>query len=146
MHARRTLPRQAGFSMLEVLVALVIFAFGMLGLAGLQTRSLAYSQTSLYRSQAAALTDDILDRMRADRTNARNGAWNTTLATASADITGTTLAATDLRDWKATVERLLPSGAAEIDVAAGLVTVRVRWDERRARGEAAQPFTTKSRL
>jgi type IV pilus assembly protein PilV len=137
---------QSGFSMIEVLVSLVIFAFGMLGLAGLQTRSLAFSQTSLYRSQAAALTDDILDRMRADRTNAKNGSWNTTVETASSSITGTLIYQADLKDWKLSVEQLLPGGAAAVEVAAGLVTVTVQWDERRVGGDGAQQFVTKSRL
>jgi len=138
--------RQRGFGMIEILVALVIFAFGMLGLAGLQTRSLAFSQTSLYRSQAAALTDDILDRMRADRTNAKAGSWNTALGTASSSISGTAIYQADLRDWKQTVEQLLPSGAAEVDVAAGLVTITVQWDEIRVGGNSAQQFVTKSKL
>jgi type IV pilus assembly protein PilV len=135
-----------GFSLLEVLVSLVIFAFGMLGLAGLQTRLLTYSQASLYRSQAAALTDDILDRMRADRSRAIAGQWNTGMGTASASITGTDLNQTDLKDWKRTVEQLLPGGTAEIDVAAGLVTVRIQWDEGRAGDESLPPFSTTSRL
>ena len=76
--------RQRGASMIELLVALVIFAFGMLGLAGLQTRTMEFSQSSLYRSQATALTDDVLDRMRADRANAANGLWDTATPTARA--------------------------------------------------------------
>ncbi|MDH5541144.1 MAG: type IV pilus modification protein PilV, partial [Rhizobacter sp.] len=60
---------QRGASMIELLVSILIFAFGMLGLVGLQNRTLGYGQISLYRSQATALTDDILDRMRTDRAN-----------------------------------------------------------------------------
>jgi type IV pilus assembly protein PilV len=139
---------QRGFSMLEVLVGLVIFAFGMLGLAGLQTRTLAFSQTSLYRSQATALTDDILDRMRADRANANNGNWNTAFTDVSSTITGTLLYQTDLKDWKQQVETLLPSGAASIEQeAGGIMKITVQWDESRAEGTAlTQQFVTKSRL
>ena len=46
--------RQSGATMIEVLIALVIFAFGVLGLAGMQARALSYSQGALLRSQAVS--------------------------------------------------------------------------------------------
>jgi type IV pilus assembly protein PilV len=131
--------------LIEVLVAIVILAFGMLGLAGLQTRVLSFSQSSLYRSQATALTDDILDRMRTDRANAKNGLWDSTLATASSSITGSAIYQTDLKDWKEQVEALLPSGKGQVAVAAGLVTITLEWDDSRGR-DALQQFVTKSQL
>jgi type IV pilus assembly protein PilV len=137
---------QMGASMLELLVSLLIFSFGMLGLAGLQIRSLSMSQSSLYRSQATALADDILDRMRADRANAAAGNWNTALATTAANVTGTELYKTDMKDWKTTVESLLPAGQASVDVAAGIVTVTLTWDDTRGRDASAQSWQTISRL
>lgn len=136
---------QAGASMLELLVSLLIFSFGMLGIAGLQIRSLSLSQSSLYRTQATALTDDILDRMRADRDNALAGNWNTGLTTGSGSVSGTALFKTDMKDWKATVEALLPDGKASVNMGSGEVTVVLQWDDSRGR-EAAQSWTTKSRL
>jgi type IV pilus assembly protein PilV len=125
---------QLGASMIELLVSLLIFAFGMLGLVGMQNKTLGYSQISLYRSQATALSDDILDRMRADRANAKNGDWTTGLTDAAAGISGTAIANTDLKEWKTQVEALLPSGQASIEIGAGatagVVTVTIQWDER----------------
>jgi type IV pilus assembly protein PilV len=129
-----TRPAQRGASMIELLVSLLIFAFGMLGLVGMQNKTLAYSQLSLYRSQATALSDDILDRMRADRARARNGDWSTGLGDAAASITGTSIARTDLKDWKTQVEALLPSGQASIVIGTGAdvgkVTIKLQWYER----------------
>jgi type IV pilus assembly protein PilV len=124
--------RQRGASMIEVLVSILIFAFGMLGLVGLQTRTLAYGQVSMYRSQATALADDIIDRMRADRVNAKAGNWNSAITEKYADITGTALAKTELKDWKNQLENLLPDGKASVawDATTGLVTVDIRWFER----------------
>lgn len=133
---------QRGASMIELLVSILIFAFGMLGLVGLQNKTLGYGQMSLYRSQATALSDDILDRMRADRVNAKAGNWNTALGTASTSYTGTSIAQVDLKDWKDQVEKLLPSGQASIAVNAGVVTVTIQWDER----GATTPFQTISSL
>ena len=132
--------------MLELLVSLLIFSFGMLGLAGLQIRSLSMSQSSLYRSQATALADDILDRMRADRANALAGNWNTALTTAASSVTGSALYQTDLKDWKATVESLLPAGQAYVGVNANVVTITLQWDDTRGRDLTPQSWTTISRL
>jgi type IV pilus assembly protein PilV len=136
---------QSGASMIELLVSLLIFSFGMLGLAGLQVRSLSLSQSSLYRSQATALADDILDRMRADRDNALAGNWNTALTTASSSVSGTALFKTDMKDWKATVEALLPDGKASVNMGSGTVTVILQWDDSRGR-EPVQSWPTTSRL
>ena len=106
--SRQRRSAQSGVSMIELLVSLLIFTFGMLGLAGLQTRSLTFNQSSLVRSQAAALTDDILDRMRTDRTNATSGNWDTAIGTASSAMTSTSLYSyqNDVKAWKKLVEDL----------------------------------------
>jgi type IV pilus assembly protein PilV len=133
---------QRGATMIELLVSFLIFAFGMLGLVGTQNKTLAYSQISLYRSQATALTDDILDRMRADRANAKKGMWATAMNDAAAGYTGPSIAETDLKDWKTQIETLLPSGKASIVVNGIVVTVTIQWDER----GATTPFQTISSL
>jgi len=146
--------RAAGFTMIEVLVAFIIFSFGMLGLAGLQTRVLTYSQSSLFRSQATALTDDILDRMRLDRQNAVGGNWNTDLSDSAASITtGPNTYEFDLKDWKTQVESLLPAGKASILVDAAsnnTVIVIIEWNDSRGTDSQNQAglerFETRSRL
>jgi type IV pilus assembly protein PilV len=145
MPSRHHGKKQSGVSMIELLVSLLIFSFGMLGLAGLQIRALSVSQSSLYRSQATVLADDLLDRMRADRTNALNGNWNTAIGTAASAVTGTQLYKTDMSDWKGTVESLLPSGKASVSVSSGIATVTLQWDDTRGR-DGPQSWTTISRL
>lgn len=58
---------QQGMSLVEVMVAVVILASGLLGLAALQSRSLIFAQSSHYRSVAADLGADLADRIRANR-------------------------------------------------------------------------------
>ncbi|HLE93281.1 MAG TPA: type IV pilus modification protein PilV, partial [Sulfuricaulis sp.] len=55
-----------GFSLIEVLVALLVLSIGLLGLAALQTTSLQYNTGSYFRTQATFLAYDIIDRMRAN--------------------------------------------------------------------------------
>ncbi|MEJ2142634.1 MAG: type IV pilus modification protein PilV, partial [Gammaproteobacteria bacterium] len=54
-----------GFSLLEVMIAMVIFSIGLIGLAGLQSASLGYNHSAYLRSQATYLAYNILDKMRA---------------------------------------------------------------------------------
>lgn len=151
----KTRRKTSGVSLIEVLVAIVIFSFGMLGLAGLQTRLMTYSQSSLMRSQAMALTDDVLDRMRVDRQNAVAGNWNTNLDDTAASVpNGTNPYEFDLRGWKTEVETLLPEGKAAILVDAAqnnLVTVTIEWNDSRGTDASntesgLERFVTRSRL
>jgi type IV pilus assembly protein PilV len=134
LHRSGTRSGQVGATMIELLVAFVIFSFGVIGIVGLQARTLSFSQTSLYRSQAVALTDDILDRMRADRAQAVvSKSWNTPIEDKAADVkpAGLGVVGTDLADWKAQVEALMPEGAASIRVEpTGEATIIIEWSEK----------------
>ncbi len=56
---------QRGFSLIEVLVTIVILAFGLLGLAGMQARMLTMEMESYQRSQALLLLNDMASRLEA---------------------------------------------------------------------------------
>ena len=58
----------SGFTLLEVLIAIVVVAFGLLGLAGLQVFALKNNQSASMRVAATNLTTDIVDRMKAKQT------------------------------------------------------------------------------
>lgn len=65
MAERKT--RTGGFSLLEVLIALVVLSVGLLGLAALQATGLRSSSSALQRNQAVLFASDMADRMRANR-------------------------------------------------------------------------------
>ena len=58
--------KNAGFTLIEVLIAMVVLAVGLLGLAGLQATSLRNNQSAYNRSQATQSAYDLADRMRAN--------------------------------------------------------------------------------
>jgi type IV pilus assembly protein PilV len=66
----RSRTQQSGFLMLEVMIAVVILALGLLGLAGLQARAHQAETESYQRVQALALLRDMADRINANRANA----------------------------------------------------------------------------
>ena len=55
-----------GFSLVEVLIALIIMSVGMLGIAGLYVQSMQAGRTSMLRHHAVTLAGDIADRIRAN--------------------------------------------------------------------------------
>lgn len=61
---------QHGVSLLEVLVTIVILAFGLLGLAGLQAKIQLVEVESFQRAQAILLLNDMSERISANRANA----------------------------------------------------------------------------
>jgi type IV pilus assembly protein PilV len=60
---------QAGFSMIEVLVSIVIFAFGVLGMVGLQAASIRYQSDAKFRADASVLAEEVVARIWIDRPN-----------------------------------------------------------------------------
>ena len=67
--------KQSGFTLLEILVAMLVLAIGLLGLAGLTTSSMRNNLSASHRTQATWMAYDIVDRMRANRASAVTGAY-----------------------------------------------------------------------
>lgn len=124
--------RARGFSLIEVLIALVVTSIGLLGLAALQVTSLKVNHGSFLRGQATQFAHDIADRMRANRVAALDGDYDVDFAEATSPGT---VAETDVDEWRDGLLRELPAGTGAVDVnAAGLAVIRVRWND--ARGDA----------
>ena len=123
-----------GFTLLEVMIALLILSIGLLGLAALQATSLKINHGALLRTQATFLTYDMMDRLRANRTAALAGQCDIAMG---ATISGTSMCADDVTDWQDNfVGALLPSGQGLIDCSttANVCVVTVQWDEGRQGG------------
>ncbi len=128
-------PQQAaGFTLLEVLIAVVVLSIGLLGLAGLQTTGLRNNQDAYARTQAATLANDMADRIRANMAGFNAGNYdNTASTTATCNSSGCTpqqMAEHDTSLWN-TALAVLPSGQGTVATNAGLVTVTVMWDNSR---------------
>lgn len=126
--------RQSGFSLIEVLVAALILGVGLMGVLGMQVRSIQFNQQAYYYSQANILLQDISERMRTNKgasarysTGIGQGlSWveNCTWSNCSSQQ----IAAWDLEDWKVHVKRTLPNGDAKISAVSGGVVVTVEFD------------------
>lgn len=65
--------KQAGTGLVEVLVSLLVIAVGILGMAGVHSRTLQYNLSSYVQSQATFLASDMLDRIEVNRALAKSG-------------------------------------------------------------------------
>lgn len=135
---------QNGFSLLEILVAIIILSIGLLGLAGLQVSGMKANQGAYLRTQANALAYDIVERMRANLGAATAGAYTGEWECADYEPSGiNTIAARDVDAWMANLAANLPDCEGVIAVASAggeiLVTVTVRWSNTHAAGGVAEP-------
>lgn len=94
---------ETGFTLLEILIAIIVIAIGLLGLFALQAKAQKAETESYQRTQALVLIQDIVDRMNADRTDAFSQAYVTASPVggggALVDCSGKTGADLDLCEW-----------------------------------------------
>ena len=121
-----------GFTLVEVLVALVVLMTAMLGLAVLQTMSLSTNHSAYLRSQAIIQAHDMADRMHANSAGVKASAYNSIIGIAnsppvclttatsgdaldSIDCTSTEIAQFDAHEWNTSNAYALPSGAGKVE-------------------------------
>ena len=165
MNAHR---RAAGFTMLEVLISIVVIAFGLLGVAGLQAFALKNSVSASSRSIATVLATDLIERMRANPVGATDGSYANgssmgaaTKVDACLQVAGCPtpqdLAKNDLFEWQNLISTSLPGGAGfvcrdstpndgkpppgdSLCDGAGAIVIKIWWsDERNNKFDSAQP-------
>jgi type IV pilus assembly protein PilV len=124
--------KYSGFTLIEVLVAVVIMALGLLGLAALQGGGVKFNQSAYNRSQATHLAYELADRMRANSSPAAIASYldvdgggmdylqspqppgpsspncKTTACSAGE------MAAADINQWRAAISATLPKGCGSI--------------------------------
>lgn len=153
--------RQAGMSLIEMLVALVVLSIGLLGIAALQSKGQQFTQSAYIRTQVTVLAYDIMDKMRANLAcaddvmdNARevtpdmscsNGYATTTKPGSEPNCETANCSASQLHDyhlfhWYEELGNTLPNGDGRIlwDDAEnpGMYTIEIFWDERTEEGDA----------
>jgi type IV pilus assembly protein PilV len=106
-----------GITLIEVLVAMTIFAFGILGMLGMQARAISELSDAKYRTDATLLSDALINDIWADRANIANYAY-----------AGSGAVPTPVQPWLSEVRATLPNASANVTVNGGnQVTVTVQW-------------------
>lgn len=139
-------PMQDGFTLLEVLIALVVLSIGLLGVSKIQALGLRASTDSNLRTEATFMANDMIERMRANRPSADSGYYagigygaidctkppakicSAGTAGAANDCTTTEMADEDAHDWYCQVTASLPNAAVAVSQAAGVYSVQISWN------------------
>jgi type IV pilus assembly protein PilV len=156
---------QKGFTLIEVLIAVLVLGIGLLGLAALQTAGIRSNQNAYLRSQATIMAYDMIDRMRANYEGSFNVAYDDSvdnLFISCAKCSPQQIAQNDLYEWRLMLSQTLPGGNGVVcidsspndgdsppgdpgcDPSPATVTssdvyaVKIWWDERVGEGETAQ--------
>jgi type IV pilus assembly protein PilV len=126
---KQKIKSERGITMIEVLVAIVIFAFGLLAIAGLQLAALKYQKGAWSRAGSATVATDLSERMRANTLAARQGLYQIVGSYSSlkasppapsgcdakaAACTAAEIAQNDLAEWSANLAATLPGGVGTL--------------------------------
>lgn len=126
--------RVGGFTLIEVLVAMMVLAIGMLGIAAMQLRGLQYSHDAYLRSQVSVLAYGIADRMRLNQANAATYIEDYTvpvIAPTGCDFTASTIANDKLCWYQELYNAMPPGSTANITDAGGNeFDVELTWTDR----------------
>tara|TARA_R110002167_G_scaffold138768_9_gene326107 strand:- start:6957 stop:7469 length:513 start_codon:yes stop_codon:yes gene_type:complete len=153
---------EQGFTLIEILVAVLILSLGILGLIGMESVALKSNQGAYYRSQATILSYDLADKMRANAEGAGVAGGSTTNeylaaipgkgvehANACISYTGSItgsgcspkeIAESEIFEWFKKLDAVLPGGVGSLAVNSGIQTVTISWDDDRD-GSAEQSFS-----
>ncbi|WP_257280475.1 type IV pilus modification protein PilV [Endozoicomonas sp. ISHI1] len=157
--------RQKGVGLIEVMVALLVISVGVLGMAGLQTKSLQHNQLAYLRSQAVIIVNDMMDRIRANKTVAATGSDYITTESEHVAAGCTTqdfinscessacsesqLATYDVQQWKFQMACQLPDATGSIaieDTSSGRVyVITLKFNDSRG-AQAAREVVLRSAL
>jgi type IV pilus assembly protein PilV len=144
--------RQQGFTMIEVLVALLIFAIGLLGVAGMQSLALKSSNNSNIRSLVNIHAYEIAERMRANMPAVQSGQYNSISGASTAtsclpSCTPNQLASWDASEWHTNLQADIPSATGAVSYANGIATVTINWTELTlANDTEAQTYSLQARI
>ncbi|MEH6625106.1 MAG: type IV pilus modification protein PilV [Motiliproteus sp.] len=129
--------RSDGFTLIEVLVAVLILSIGIFGLIALESTALQNNQDAYVRSQVTVLIYDITDKMRSNM-----GTDYETVTVASAacvsysgppsSCNAAQVAGNDRYDWEQAIRTITSSGSGAIASSGAITTVTVSWDDDRS--------------
>ncbi len=143
-------PKHTGFTLIETLIALIVFSFGLLGVAGVMTVSVKSNHNGYMRSQAIFLAASMSDMMRANPLSVKANNYNVnnynagyasvfTMCGKSTPCTPANLTSRDLQLWSNLLTQLLPNATGTIICEAhlglqihpysGICTVAISWVE-----------------
>lgn len=135
----------AGFTLLEVMIAMVIFSIGLLGLAGIQATAIQNNNSAYTRTVAMQLAYNMADALRASTDNEGRivntyDSISTSMPSSptscvhknngtAPNCTDADLANFEVFHWKKRIEQELASGLGSISKTGDVYTITIMWDD-----------------
>lgn len=134
------LRRQAGISLIELMLAMLVLSIGLLGVAGLQSTTIRNSYSSQQRSVAITLATSMGERILASASSVGNGAFVLSKSCAVPALGGGIVSA-EVHAWLTEIKSSLghvadssTCGQITYDAPSRSYTISVFWDDSRAVG------------
>lgn len=154
---RNTLHFQQGFTLLEAMISFVILALGLLGVAAMQANAKRSSYDAMQRAIAISVANDIVERMKINKTDAIAGNYNGSYDGASltvpsvdcnsANCTDGELRTFDLYEWQKNLTGTFASSGMGltdavgcVSVVGGVQTVVISWQARTDATDSASAY------
>ena len=149
--AQILLSRQKGFTMIEILISMIIMAFGLLGVAAMQTMGMRLNHSAYLRTQATNLANDYPDILRINLAQEKLNKFGNSTADSGNDFNSQTMelsgteieqisscytatgcssaqmAENDLYEWAMRVRSALPNGMVTTSRNGNIYTVNIIW-------------------
>ena len=112
--------KNQGYTLIEVLIALVVLSIGLLGVKGIQTKTQQFNRQAYFNTQATLFAHDILERARANPKGMNSSFYNNpsdeqhTNCYSLSGCSPQEMAENDMFEWKQVVTKTLPGGGAII--------------------------------
>jgi type IV pilus assembly protein PilV len=123
---------QQGMMLLEALIAILIFSFGILGLVGLQANAINLSTDARYRTDAALLANQLIGRLSVASPAAVSGFAHRPGGSTACAPSGANSSDAAVTAWLTEVERTLPGATSAtqqviVDTSNNVVVVTICW-------------------
>ena len=134
----KTLTQQRGFTLIEVLIAVVILSIGLLGMATLMMTSVQASQSAYLRGQASLMVYDFSERTRLNHALASSAddylldaddSLGERPECADEGCTDTEQAQLDLHQWQTMLASSIPGARANITRTDNQYSIEIIWVE-----------------
>ena len=150
MNLKFNYKNEQAFTLVEVMVAMVIFSVGLLGLAGLQSLGMQNNQTAYFRTMAIQQAYNMTDRMRNNIAGVNAGAYsalNTAIPPVGTNCVTSACSPAELAnfdhfEWNTNNDAQLPQGRGSVTVDGEQFVICVMWNELKVPDPVAEPNCT----